>query len=232
MRRVPGRASVVPWRSNGRPDAWDSRCRTVEPSGPAGSSRSTTPSSAATSTARAVTSFVTDAQRCTRSVSPRVATTPSARTTPAAACGAGQSSIRRRASTARDAMRVERRLISSAMPWERTIGYSRAVRGGDHVHVSGPAPVMPDGADPPADPYDQARRCLAIILEALAEAGASAADVVRTRIYVTDAADIEAVGRAHGEVFGDIRPATTGVVVGLLDPRWLVEIEAVAIVTA
>jgi enamine deaminase RidA (YjgF/YER057c/UK114 family) len=129
-------------------------------------------------------------------------------------------------------MRMERRLISSAMPWERTIGYSRAVRVGDHVHVSGTAPVMPDGADPPADPYDQARRCLAIILEALAEAGASAADVVRTRIYVTDAADIEAVGRAHGEVFGDIRPATTGVVVGLLDPRWLVEIEAVAIVTA
>jgi enamine deaminase RidA (YjgF/YER057c/UK114 family) len=127
---------------------------------------------------------------------------------------------------------MERRLISSAMPWERTIGYSRAVRIGDHVHVSGTAPVMPDGADPPADPYDQARRSLEIILEALAEAGATAEDVVRTRIYVTDAAYIEPAGRAHGEVFGDIRPALTGVVVGLLDPRWLVEIEAYAIVTA
>jgi enamine deaminase RidA (YjgF/YER057c/UK114 family) len=126
---------------------------------------------------------------------------------------------------------MERRLISSAMPWERTIGYSRAVRVGEHVHVSGTAPVMPDGADPPADPYEQARRCLDIILQALSEAGATAADVVRTRIYVTDAAYIEAVGRAHGEVFGEIRPATTGVVVGLLDPRWLVEIEADAIVT-
>jgi enamine deaminase RidA (YjgF/YER057c/UK114 family) len=129
-------------------------------------------------------------------------------------------------------MRMERRLIGSAMPWERTIGYSRAVRVGDHVHVSGTAPVMADGSDPPADPYGQARRCLEIILAALAEAGATAADVVRTRIYVTDAASIEEVGRAHGEVFGEIRPATTGVVVQLLDPRWLVEIEADAIVTA
>jgi enamine deaminase RidA (YjgF/YER057c/UK114 family) len=129
-------------------------------------------------------------------------------------------------------MRMERRLISSAMPWERTIGYSRAVRVGDHVHVSGTAPVMADGSDPPADPYGQARRCLEIIVAALAEAGATAADVVRTRIYVTDAGSIEEVGRAHGEVFGEIRPALTGVVVQLLDPRWLVEIEAYAIVTA
>jgi enamine deaminase RidA (YjgF/YER057c/UK114 family) len=128
-------------------------------------------------------------------------------------------------------MRVKRQNVSSAMPWERTIGYSRAVRVGDHVHVSGTAPVMPDGADPPADPYDQARRCLEIILEALAEAGATPQDVVRTRIYVTDAAHIEPAGRAHGEVFGEIRPALTGVVAGLLDPRWLVEIEAYAIVT-
>ena len=115
------------------------------------------------------------------------------------------------------------------MPWERTIGYSRAVRIGDHIHVSGTAPVMPGGADPPADPYDQAQRCLEIIVQALAEAGATARDVVRTRIYVTDAAYIEPVGRAHGEVFGEIRPATTGVVVQLLDPRWLVEIEAYAV---
>jgi enamine deaminase RidA (YjgF/YER057c/UK114 family) len=126
---------------------------------------------------------------------------------------------------------VPRQLISSAMPWERTIGYSRAVRVGDHVHVSGTAPVMPDGADPPPDAYVQARRCLEIILAALAEAGAGAQDVVRTRIYLTRAEDIEEVGRAHAEVFGDARPATTGVVVELLDPRWLVEIEAEAVCT-
>jgi enamine deaminase RidA (YjgF/YER057c/UK114 family) len=124
---------------------------------------------------------------------------------------------------------VPRQLISSAMPWERTIGYSRAVRVSDHVHVSGTAPVMPDGADPPPDAYGQARRCLEIILAALAEAGAGAQDVVRTRIYLTRAEDIEEVGRAHAEVFGDARPATTGVVVELLDPRWLVEIEAEAV---
>jgi enamine deaminase RidA (YjgF/YER057c/UK114 family) len=126
---------------------------------------------------------------------------------------------------------VPRQLISSAMPWERTIGYSRAVRVGDHVHVSGTAPVMPGGADPPPDAYGQARRCLEIILAALAEAGAGAQDVVRTRIYLTRAEDIEEVGRAHAEVFGDARPATTGVVVELLDPRWLVEIEAEAVCT-
>jgi enamine deaminase RidA (YjgF/YER057c/UK114 family) len=124
---------------------------------------------------------------------------------------------------------VPRQLISSAMPWERTIGYSRAVRVGNHVHVSGTAPVMPDGADPPPDAYGQARRCLEIILAALAEAGAGAQDVVRTRIYLTRAEDIEEVGRAHAEVLGDARPATTGVVVELLDPRWLVEIEAEAV---
>lgn len=121
---------------------------------------------------------------------------------------------------------MERRRISSAMPMEGQVGYSRAIVAGRHVYVSGTAPVMPDGADPPSDAYDQARRCLEIILAALAEAGATAYDVVRTRIYVTDAALIGEAGRAHAEVFGDVRPATTGVVVGLLDPRWLVEIEA------
>jgi enamine deaminase RidA (YjgF/YER057c/UK114 family) len=126
---------------------------------------------------------------------------------------------------------AHRKLISSAMPWERTIGYSRAVRVGDHVHISGTAPVMPDGADPPPDAYGQARRCFEIILAALAETGAGAQDVVRTRIYLARAEDIEAVGRAHSEVFGDVRPATTGIVVELLDPRWLVEIEAEAICT-
>jgi enamine deaminase RidA (YjgF/YER057c/UK114 family) len=126
---------------------------------------------------------------------------------------------------------MERRLITSAMPLERTFGYSRAVVAGDRVFVSGTAPVMPNGADPPPDAYGQARRCLEIVLAALAEAGAGPEDVVRTRMYLTRAEDIEAVGRAHGEVFGDVRPATTGIgVAGLFDPRWLIEIEADAII--
>jgi len=126
---------------------------------------------------------------------------------------------------------MERRRISSAMPLEQTFGYSRALVAGDRVFVSGTAPVMPDGADPPADAYGQARRCLEIILTALAEADAGPEDVVRTRLYVTSADHIDDVGKAHGEVFGDVRPATTGIVVaGLFDPRWLVEIEADAII--
>jgi enamine deaminase RidA (YjgF/YER057c/UK114 family) len=125
----------------------------------------------------------------------------------------------------------ERRRISSTMPWEASIGYSRAVVAHGHVFVSGTAPVMPDGGDPPADAYGQARRCLEIILTALVEAGARPEDVVRTRMYLTRAEDIEEVGRAHGEVFAEVRPATTGIVVAaLLDPRWLVEIEADAII--
>jgi enamine deaminase RidA (YjgF/YER057c/UK114 family) len=101
---------------------------------------------------------------------------------------------------------------------------------GDRVLVSGTAPIWPDGSCDP-DPEVQAQRCLEIILEALAEAGASAGHVVRTRMFITDAADSEAVGRAHSAVFGEIRPAASMVVVaGLLDPRWKVEIEAEAIV--
>jgi enamine deaminase RidA (YjgF/YER057c/UK114 family) len=126
---------------------------------------------------------------------------------------------------------MERRRISSAMPMEQTYGYSRAVVAGDRVFVSGTAPVMPDGADPPADAYGQAQRCLEIILTALAEAGAGPEHVVRTRLYLTRAEDIEEVGRAHAEAFGEVRPATTGIVVdALFDPRWLVEIEAEAII--
>jgi enamine deaminase RidA (YjgF/YER057c/UK114 family) len=126
---------------------------------------------------------------------------------------------------------MDRRRISSAMPLEQTFGYSRAVVAGDRIYVSGTAPVMPDGADPPPDAYGQARRCLEIVVAALAEAGAGPEHVVRTRMYLTRAEDVEAVGRAHGEVFGDVRPATTGVVVAsLFDPRWLVEIEAEAII--
>ncbi len=111
------------------------------------------------------------------------------------------------------------------------VGYSRAVRVGDRVVVAGTAPIMPGGEDPPRDAYGQARRCLQIVLDALDELGARAEHVVRTRIYLTSAGDIAEVGRAHGEVFASVRPATTAVVVeALLDPRWLVEIEAEAIV--
>jgi enamine deaminase RidA (YjgF/YER057c/UK114 family) len=90
---------------------------------------------------------------------------------------------------------------------------------------------MADGGDPPTDPYGQARRCLEIIVSALAEVGAGPEHVVRTRVYLTRAEDWQEVGRAHGEVFGNVRPASTMVVIGgLLDPRWLVEIEADALV--
>ena len=127
-------------------------------------------------------------------------------------------------------MRVERRRIASGSPYEPVIGVSRAVRVGDRVLVSGTAPIWPDGSCDP-DPEAQAARCLEIILTALAEAGAGPEHVVRTRIYLVDPADWEAVGRAHGAVFADVRPAATMVVVtALLDPRWRVEIEAEALV--
>ena len=96
--------------------------------------------------------------------------------------------------------------------------------------MSGTAPIMPDDADPPTDAYEQARICLEIIARALVEAGSSLEDVVRTRIFVTRAEYIDAVGRAHGEAFATTRPATTGLVTALLDPRWLVEIEAEAVI--
>jgi enamine deaminase RidA (YjgF/YER057c/UK114 family) len=126
---------------------------------------------------------------------------------------------------------VERRLISSGAPWEESYGYSRAVLVGDRVFVAGTAPVMPQGVDLPQDAYRQARRCLEIIVAALADAGARPEDVVRTRIYLTRREDFDDVYRAHGEVFGAVRPATAGIVVtGFLDPRWLVELEADAII--
>jgi enamine deaminase RidA (YjgF/YER057c/UK114 family) len=123
-----------------------------------------------------------------------------------------------------------RQRISSGSPFEPRIGFSRALRVGNRVLVSGTAPVWPDGSCDP-DPGVQARRCFEIILAALLEAGAEARHVVRTRMFIVDAADAEAVGSAHGEVFGDARPAATMVVISaLLDPRWKVEIEAEAIV--
>lgn len=125
---------------------------------------------------------------------------------------------------------TERAHVSSGSPFEGPIGFSRAVRLGDRIVVAGTAPVWPDGEVDP-DPEVQATRCLSIITDALAALGASPSDVVRTRMYLTNAADWEAVGRAHGRVFRDVRPASTMVVVaGLLDPRWKVEIEAEAVI--
>jgi enamine deaminase RidA (YjgF/YER057c/UK114 family) len=124
---------------------------------------------------------------------------------------------------------MERRNVQSGSPFETAIGFSRAVRLGDRVVVSGTAPVWPDGSVDP-DPKAQARRCLDIALQALGEAGGRADDVIRTRTYLVDASDAEAVGQAHHEVFSGIRPASTMVVVGgLLDPRWKVEIEMEAV---
>jgi enamine deaminase RidA (YjgF/YER057c/UK114 family) len=122
-----------------------------------------------------------------------------------------------------------RQRISSGSPWELVVGYSRAVRVGPRVVVAGTAPQWPDESVDP-DPGAQARRCLEIIGAALEQAGASFADVVRTRIYLVDAGDFDAVSKAHGEVFRDIRPANTTVVVAaLLNPAWKVEIEAEAV---
>ncbi len=125
-----------------------------------------------------------------------------------------------------------RRLISSGSPYEPSVGFSRAVRSGRIVAVAGTAPIGPDGATVGrGDPAAQARRCLEIIREALEKAGARLSDVVRTRTMLVRIEDWEAVGRVHGEVFRDIRPASTMVQVSrFIDPEWLVEIEADAVV--
>lgn len=126
---------------------------------------------------------------------------------------------------------AEHRRISSGSPFEPTIGFSRALRVGERIVVSGTGPVVPEGRSP-EDAGAQARRCFEIIAAALEEAGASLADVVRTRMYITSADVAEAVGAVHGELFRDVRPAATMVVVaGLLDPAWKVEIEAEAVVS-
>ena len=110
------------------------------------------------------------------------------------------------------------------------MGYSRAVVHGKTVYVAGTAPIPADGSPPPESAYEQARLCLEIIGEALGRAGASFADVVRTRIFVTDREHYSDIARAHGEIFSEIRPASTAVVSSLLDPAWKVEIEAEAVV--
>jgi len=124
-----------------------------------------------------------------------------------------------------------RRNISSGSPYEPRYGFSRAVRINDRVLVAGTAPIWPDGSVDP-DPGAQTRRCLEIMLAALAEAGGRPDDVVRTRTFITDPAFADAVGEAHGDVFGEIRPASTMVVVAaLLDPRWVVETELEAVLS-
>lgn len=126
---------------------------------------------------------------------------------------------------------MKRERYASGTAWEPVVGYSRAIRIGERVLVSGTTATLPDGAiDGIGDPARQTRRCLANIEAALAALGANLADVVRTRIYVTDISGWEAVGRVHGEVFGEIRPVTAMVEVSrLIGDDILVEIEAEAI---
>ena len=125
---------------------------------------------------------------------------------------------------------ASRRNHSSASPFEPVYGYSRAVRVGNRIDVGGCAPIEADGSSTVGDAGVQAARCLTIIAEALAALGGSPADVVRTRMYITDPADADLVGRAHGSAFKNVRPASTMLVVpALIRPEWKVEIEAEAI---
>jgi len=125
-----------------------------------------------------------------------------------------------------------RKLISSGSPFEPQIGFSRAVRVGNVVAVSGTAPIAPDGGvAAPGDMYGQTKRCFEIIAEAIAKAGLTLDSVVRTRVMLTDMSRWREAAKAHGEVFGSVRPASTFVEVkGLVDKAWLVEIEADCIV--
>lgn len=124
---------------------------------------------------------------------------------------------------------MKRQNIASNAPWEKMVGYSRAVRFGRTVEVSGTVAIMDNEVVGIGDPYAQTKRILEIINEVLQKAGAKINDVVRTRIYVTDIKNWEEIGRAHGEVFKDVMPATSMVEVSqLIDPDFLVEIEATA----
>ena len=126
---------------------------------------------------------------------------------------------------------TDRHIVSSGAPWEAIVGYSRAVRVGAQIFVSGTTAVDEKGnLVGLGDAYAQAKRCFAIIADALEQAGSNLSDVVRTRMYVTRISDWEAVGKAHGEVFGNVRPASSLVEVsGLIDPNMLVEIEVEAV---
>ncbi|MBK8433240.1 MAG: RidA family protein [Chloroflexi bacterium] len=127
---------------------------------------------------------------------------------------------------------MTRQQVSSGAEWEQTVGYSRAVRVGNIIHVAGTTAVGPDGRlVAPGDPYAQAQRIFEIIGAALAELGAGWEHVTRTRIYLVNPEDWQAVGRAHGEIFSEIRPASTMLAVrALLVPEMLVEIEVDAVV--
>jgi len=127
---------------------------------------------------------------------------------------------------------MERKLVSSGASFEQTIGFSRAVRAGPHIAVSGTAPIAPGGGvAAPGDLYGQTKRCLEIIEKAVNEAGGKREHIVRTRIFLKDMSIWEQAARAHGEFFKDIRPASTMIqIVQAIDPAWLVEIEADAIV--
>lgn len=123
---------------------------------------------------------------------------------------------------------MTRNRVTSGSPYEEKYGFSRAISVGDRVIAAGTAPISPDGEVDP-DPEAQAERSLEIIVAAMAQLGAAPEHVVRTRMFITDPAYADAVGRAHSRVFGHVRPVASMVVAGLLDPRWKVEIEAEAI---
>jgi enamine deaminase RidA (YjgF/YER057c/UK114 family) len=120
--------------------------------------------------------------------------------------------------------------VDSGSPYEDRYGFSRGLRRGQRVEIAGTAPIPAAGEEPAATPYDQMLRCGEIAIAALEQLGCGAGDVVRTRMYITDAADADEVGRAHGELFGAARPVATMVVVAaLLDPAWRVELEVEAV---
>lgn len=123
---------------------------------------------------------------------------------------------------------MEHLKISSGSPFEKPIGFSRAVRTDNRILVSGTAPIAKDGtAAFPGDVYRQTKHCLQIIKKAILEAGGELNDVIRTRVYLTDGDTWKEAGKAHGEFFGEIRPASTFLEVSrLIDPQWMVEIEA------
>jgi enamine deaminase RidA (YjgF/YER057c/UK114 family) len=124
---------------------------------------------------------------------------------------------------------MERRAIAGTSPYEAVMGYCRALVVDNHVYVAGTAPIPPDGSRPPEGSYEQTKLCFEIIRRALEAAGATLANVVRTRVFITDPAHFDGMARAHGELFSEIRPVNTTVVTSLMDPAWTVEVEVDAL---